>query len=333
MTRCARTGAGGGGLRGGWLGTALGWNLVAGWLACLAGAALAADEAGTVPSDPPPFRVGISSASVPGINRNDATAALKVWATTVMRERRLRCPVTVEMFERWTEVRSALEAGQLDAGSLTVMEFLESGLKPESILVIGRNGRATEEYVLLVRRNSGIRAISELRGKRLVWHSSGWTAPAKPWLEVELSKATPERPTRFLGSLEPMESPSKAVLRVFFGQADAGLVTTNAYALAAELNPQVRRDLEVLAVSPPVVPSFFFMRPGGHHPMTEEIEKAILELHTSVIGQQVLTVFMGSRMVRETLDCLDPARALMAAHAKVVRAWAEGEGSAPGGTP
>jgi ABC-type phosphate/phosphonate transport system substrate-binding protein len=100
------------------------------------------------------------------------------------------------------------------------------------------------------------------------------------------------------------------VLRVFFRQSDACLVTADAFELACELNPQLRRDLKVLVASPPLIPTLLFFRRGCTGPARAEVEAAILDLHSTPAGQQVLTVFQGSRIERHPLSCLDATQAL-----------------------
>jgi hypothetical protein len=83
---------------------------------------------------------------------------------------------------------------------------------------------------------------------------------------------------------------------VFFRQSDACLVTTNALELACELNPQLHKDLKILTISPPLISTLFFIRPGCASSVHKTMESALLELHSTVAGQQVLTLFQGSHM-------------------------------------
>ena len=99
------------------------------------------------------------------------------------------------------------------------------------------------------------------------------------------------------------ENPSKAILQVFFRQTDAALVTVDAFDLTCELNPQLRRDLVVLASSPPFITAFLIFRPG--YRLREKFETALLDLHMTPGGRQVLTVFQSSRMEKRPISVLD----------------------------
>jgi len=70
----------------------------------------------------------------------------------------------------------------------------------------------------------------------------------------------------------------------------------------------------VLAVSSEIVPALFYFRPGHTSQARELLEPAILALHESPAGQQVLTVFQCDKMVKLPVSCLDATRELLAEH-------------------
>lgn len=282
------------------------WALVWCWMALQGLTSLA----GEPPSAPEPFRVGVSQASFGTVNRNDASAAIKAWGTSIAKERNLNLNVQVEVFETVADWRKALIRGGLNAVSMTTDEFLQSGEHPEFIYLVTKDTGYTEHYVLLARRDGAIENLQALRGRRLARHVSSTTRPALAWIETALAEQNLGRANDFLGEIVELDSPSKAVLRVFFRQSDACIVTTNAFALACEMNPQVQKQLKVLLSSPAVIPRLIFFRGIKTAPMREEFESAILNLHETVAGQQVLTVFQGSRMEKHPLSILDGTRRL-----------------------
>lgn len=285
-------------------------------------ARLAAAERPSAVSTPAPkgaFRIGVSHASFGNVNRNDATAALKAWAATVVRERHLPLDVQVEVMEQASDLKRALTDRTIEAGTLSAEEFVEIAPAVESVYVTVGTGGFTERYAMVVRRDSGIGALGSLKGKRLVRHISAKTSPALPWLETELAHQQAGGADQFFGEIAQQDSPSKAVLQVFFRNSDACLVTTNAFHLACELNPQLERQLSLAAVSPPLVPSLLLFRPDYDSPHRQEFESAILTLHTTTAGRQVLTVFQGTRIERQPVHCLDENRTLLEEYRRMRR--------------
>jgi ABC-type phosphate/phosphonate transport system substrate-binding protein len=272
------------------------------------------------------FRIGISYASFGTVSRNDASAALKAWATTLIKERNLRVNAQVEVYERESDLRDALAHSQVEAVSMTATEFIASGQQPDNIFVVARDKSVAEEYAVIVRRGDRVTDLAALKGRKLVRHLSPLTGPSSPWLDAVLARQSLGNAEKFFGSVTTLESPSKSVSQVFFHQADACLVTSKAFAVACEMNPQLQKDLDMLITSPPLIPSLFFFRLDYKSPARQEFEAAVLALHTTSAGQQVLTIFQGSRFEKQSLSCFDGTRELLTEYQRLSRV--QGEDSA-----
>lgn len=257
--------------------------------------------------------IGISHASFGQISANDANAALKAWAVSVLRERDSKIKPEVRVFENPVELRESLVKGNLDFVTMIPEEFIDSDQHPREVLVVSRGGGFKEHYALVTHSASGIRHISDLRGKRLVRNSSQRDTLSMPWLELQLGTNSLPAASSFFKEIRSMETPSKAVLMVFFRQADACLVKLTALETARELNPQLNRDLQVLALSPGIIPSVAFFRDNWADPMRQDLETTMLNLHATPAGQQVLTVFQGSALQKIEITEFNETRALLEA--------------------
>ena len=283
-----------------------------GWLGILS--VQAADGDSGTPPKPSVVRIGIGPGIWQGVNRNDASAAIKVWTKAILNQGENVLAVETQIFETPEALSDALKNDHIDAATMLTDEFL--GLTPElqpATVFIGTKAQAfTENYVLLVQRNAGISEVAGLAGRKLVCQSNSRTSLALPWFDTLLARQSMGLAETVLGSLTKNDSPSKAVLQVFFHQADACLVTSNVFALASELNPQLRKELKILAVSPAVVPALFFFRPGYTNTLRQQMESAILSMRKTPAGIQVLTVFQSDGMVQCPLASLDGTRQLLA---------------------
>ena len=276
---------------------------------------------------PAVVRIGIAAGTWGGVNRNDATAAISAWARIIMKQRGMALEVETRLFESDEEMVRDLRSGRVDAVSMLTHQFLalEPQLQPDAVFLATRNHSITEQYVLLVHRSSGIGDLSGLRGGRLLLQSNARTSLAPCWLETLLARGSLGAAEGFFKSLTRIEKPSKMVMQVFFRQAEACLVTSNVFELAGELNPQIRQELRVLAVSPEVIPSLFYFRPGHTSRAREELEPAILALHERPAGQQVLTVFQGEQMVKRPIACFARTRELLAEYDRLKETPSNGE--------
>lgn len=262
-------------------------------------------------SDLPLFRIGVSLAGFGTMNANDAKAALKVWGASVVKERGLPIQVAIEILEGEEAVRRGLAREDFNGYLLTTAEYLWTKDRPSHVFLSKKNADCSESYVVLVHAGGGVTDLAELRGLRMTFHAGSATTVARPWLEVLLRERGLGGAKAFFGDWLELENPSKTVLRLFFRQTESCLVTRASYDLACELNPQLRRQLKELAVSPPLIPFFVYWRQNFDAVAIEEIEAALLELHTSVTGRQVLTVLQSSRFEKHPVSALEPTLELL----------------------
>lgn len=310
-----------GGLRA--LGRALGLCLALAWLA--AESAPAPTETDPIQDDPLPhaqqdrIRIGISPGTWGGVNRADATAAIRAWARIIMQQRGVALEVDTTLYESSAEMQAELAAGRVDAMSLLTDQFfdLETSLRPETVYFTSRSGSPTERYVVLVHRGSGIETLEGLKGRGLLIQNNARAGLANPWLETLLARKNVSSPTNFFASVTRMDNPSKVVLQAFFRKVDGCVVTADVFALAGELNPQIKRDLKILETSPEVIPALFYFCPGHTSRTRECLEPAMLALHESPAGQQVLTVFQAERMLKQPASVLASTQALLEEHRRL----------------
>lgn len=237
------------------------------------------------------------------VDSSDASAALKAWAAAVQKEQNLQRDLKAELVtQSITEMTNDYVKGTYDGIAVSVEEFLQTDLHPEEIYAGNRGNGPFLKYALIVSPKSSINDAKNLIGKKIVTSQSNQMNLAELWLTTLLSdegvKESPPTPYQ-------VDNLSKAILEVFFGQADAALVTTDAFELARELNPQVGKKMRILAESPPIIPVFFIFQPNSvAEGKTDELAKALLELHKSPGGLQVLTVIQSQKMEKYPFEVL-----------------------------
>lgn len=259
-------------------------------------------------------RIGIGAQSWVGINPNDAKAAISAWARTILQQRGIVVDVQTRIFDSQGALAAAMENDELDSATLSTEDFLalDPRFLPESIFIATRSVALSENYVLLTHRSSEIRSATDLPGKRLLIQAGSHAGLIRAWLDVLSTRPLPESGDEALRTDSPIDKPSRALLPVFFRQADACVVTSNSWATAGELNPQLRRDLRLVAMSPDLVPGLFFFHPHFQSSIRDALESAVMGLHETPAGLQVLTVFQANRMVKQPLSSLDTTRELLA---------------------
>jgi ABC-type phosphate/phosphonate transport system substrate-binding protein len=140
-------------------------------------------------------------------------------------------------------------------------------------------------------------------------------APA--WLETLLASSKLEGPDHLLGRFARSTKIAQTVLPVYFGSADACVVTRRAFDTMSELNPQLRRSLRVLATSPKLQAAVV----GCHKDSSDEIKSrlraAVTGLYNSPSGRQILVLFQSGPMMAMDTSKLRSSVELVAAYEKL----------------
>jgi phosphonate transport system substrate-binding protein len=244
---------------------------------------------------------------------------LKAYASVIARDRGFPTLANPVIFEGVAELETALRQEKVDIISAPSAEILAlpGELLAGPYLVTVRGQVPGEEYLLLVRADRGLSTPADLKGRRVTTINNVRGSLAECWLEVLLGARGPGALGNFLGELKLVSKPSLAVLPVFFGQMDACVITRESFALVTEMNPQVGRELRILAVSPLVVPAITCFRRNIDPKVRAEVVDSLATLHANVSGQQVLTIFQSERVEARDDSALESTRRLLADRAQL----------------
>jgi ABC-type phosphate/phosphonate transport system substrate-binding protein len=285
-------------------------------VAAIPGPVVWADDTASGEGASAPFRVAFSSSMFAEVNENDAGAATRVWAQMLGRDHGIPVDSAAKTLRGPKEIADAMQNNLVDSITMTTEEYwlLRKEISVDHFVVGVKRGSVTEEYVLVVHRDSGIERIEDLRSRSLVIFQNPRASLAQVWLETLLAEAKLGRPADLCVRLNFFNKLSRVILPVFFRQTDACLVTRSGFETMSELNPQVGRQLKVLASSPAVVPTVFCCRANQPSPYRDPILAQLGVVNSSPAGQQFLTLFQVDSLQQSPLSCLDSACELLDRH-------------------
>ena len=246
------------------------------------------------------MRVGYSGRMSVEVGREDVQVAVELWARQVTTKMGHQVSPRISFFDDSESLRAAIESESLDMVVLPVLDFLDlrDQVSIDPCLVSQFGGRWGYEFVLVTHRAKGINRLQQLEASKLVLHTrSAPTSLELIWLETLLGREGVNRAEEFFGEVRQVAKTSPAILAVLFGQADAALVTRQAYETMAELNPQLRTDLQIIATSPGYIPTVTCFLRNTDPAKREVMYEGALELHTYPKGQQILTLFANDRVI------------------------------------
>ncbi|MGZ0655579.1 PhnD/SsuA/transferrin family substrate-binding protein [Coraliomargarita sp. W4R72] len=240
-------------------------------------------------------RVIISMANYADVNVNDATAAFRFWMSEFGQEMNLPVARDAMLLTSVEAIVHELDQSPNHLVSISVPEYISIGPERFTRKIYMIKGEHDEtignRYLLLVRANSSIQTLSDLSDKKLVHYDFRETVMAQEWLDYQLADAGLASSAELLASYKKDTNLSTAVLSVFFGKADACLVSDGSFDLLCELNPQLRVKLQVLAQSPVVMNSAVFTQVGFDPDLENRASKAIEAVGADTQGEQMLTMF------------------------------------------
>lgn len=298
-------------------------GLMALLLAFLPAMGASAAEAAAVSNDATlfQFRLAFSARTLEGFKRSDALASVTAWGRQILNWSGTPIDPDPDIIDDPAVLFSRMHAGKVEGAVVLTEELLAQPQRrwPKEVFITTIQGRATERYLLLANTASGITNVAGLRGCSLDLQQGSRAALIPHWLDLLFLREGLGAAADFLGPMTRQEKPSRPVLRVFFRQADACVVSEATFQTMGELNPQVARQVTTLAISPEVMPSVFFFRPSFVGPIREQAEAAVRTVHESVAGQQVMTVFQADSLRPFPFSCLDPTRAVLEEWARAIK--------------
>jgi phosphonate transport system substrate-binding protein len=257
--------------------------------------------------------MAISDTVVTGVNLSDARAAMSVWTTELLKVIGLEPDPHEEWVTESGQLLAAIRSGKVDLFCLTIREYRQVAAYVDTSRIL-TDDSGGDELLLVVREGSGIASLADLRGRSLIQWESPRTSLAEPWLTVALRQQGFESPQQLLGHMTRNTRLSQVVLPVFFGQADACVVTRRGLDTMVELNPQLSRKLKVLLASPKMQSAFLAFRKDYPAHLKKPIFDRFFELRSIPATDQILTLFQSSGFVARDADCLGPASSLLDAY-------------------
>jgi phosphonate transport system substrate-binding protein len=269
------------------------------------------------------FNVGITHAAFRNINPNDAAAAYMAVLETIGRHHGRHFKATTQIFDDPRVFEAAIRGGSFNLSVVGAWDYLSMHIDDvaKPTFVVTENGQIGRRYLVLTRRDSGLNALSDLRGKGIIKLDYAAVGAALRWIDTLLAAGRLGSQERFFGGIEVVSKPSAAVLSVFFGKKSACVVDESSFKIMKELNPQVGLTLQVVASSENFADVVICVGNSGwpSEAVKAETIQALADLAQDPGGRQVLTLFKIDQMVPFREEYLDTIRQLQAVYAKLAQ--------------
>ncbi len=254
-----------------------------------------------------PLKLGFYLPAIRDANLADMKVSLGIWVTEIGKP--LGLIVTTATYADIAAMRQALDRAEMNFFSGPGMELAEVFTPEEIRSGYARRNKGDEEgIVLLVSNTSGIKRFADLRNKRLSRLSNDRLSDI--FLEVQCIKAAGMACRDFLQVKEEKRD-IQSVYNVFFGRADAALVSLATLRTANELNPQVGQHLHVLLDWKAKALMFGIMTRHTQDSYRNLILRSVTETMKTPRGRQILELFKTDYLEPVDAEALQPYWALL----------------------
>lgn len=259
------------------------------------------------------------------VNINDGTTALTLWIETfkksVSKKGIKDVNVEYQLYTSINDLEKDIEEEEIVFITIKTVDYfnLKEPSKLVPFLTGSRSTRTKFEQLLLVAGNkSGIKSIKDIKDTEILLPKTFLVELSKMWVRLELidaKKFNYKNPKIKYTSF----SESNLLLGVFFGKYDCAVISSAAYQLVCELNPQVKENTNIIAISPLLINSLFAHAKNADPDLVYTYRTVSENLHEEPEGKQILTLFKTDRVAFFTEAELEETEKLIKRHNSIFK--------------
>lgn len=243
------------------------------------------------------LHIGLIEENFIGTNIQDARLAEEVLFRS-MSKRMTDATMKVEyvpqvaVYKDVSSILAAMKKGEVDLTSFFTCDYLKAREKVQMdpILVSRRGNSIYEKYCLVARREGTKNTLTALKGKKFIIYQMGSGEHPRLWIDTLLLKNEKCPCGSFFSSVKKVTDIKKALLPVYFGQADACVITRRGFDVESEQNPAILNKLVVIEDSPELLPIVLCVRHDFDPSIREKLVKTAVTIHKDPEGHQALTI-------------------------------------------
>ena len=254
--------------------------------------------------------VAFSQASFPDVAMSDVRAAMALWTEEVTRNVKGIDAFNTRIYPSVDAMVDAMREGSADIAVMPTLEYfkVERRLDADLGFVSSQGTGGYHRFLLIIQAGLPAQQIRDLKGLRFC-HVAGDTLGLLFLNHALLQQRLPEM-DRFFETVEARAKGSQALNNVFFGRAEACLVTEEAYRTTVAMNPQIERKVRVLVSSSKMYGALAVYRKGYPPQLRQRVLEAVNELKRYPRGAQILNLFQAAEIQKATESDLAESRRL-----------------------
>ncbi|QSZ40994.1 PhnD/SsuA/transferrin family substrate-binding protein [Sulfurimonas aquatica] len=246
------------------------------------------------------MNVAYGNASMNQFSKKDTMIVMDIWIQEIMKT--TKHSATFFFYDSSTEMAKDFEERKLDLVITTGVEFVKSFEKSNLVKAFtgGSKEKHAEDIIVVLPAKKSLQELYSKKDPKVALQESEEIAMI--YIEKNFFEKNKEAKIEYIKTRKR----NAAILKLFFGKADAAVVTKKTFDFAKELNPQIGKKLKIAKLSTISARTFGFFHKDFNPEMAEEIRSFALAIGKSARGQQILTVFQTDKVVETTVKDLEP---------------------------
>ena len=259
------------------------------------------------------------------INKSDVDAALTVlvntFQTKIMEDYNISYVFEHMTYTNLENVKKDLDANKIDCIGLSVFDYLElnSFEQLEPYFAGSIDEDAFKQFILIAHKDAGFETLSDVEGSEIFIPHFNHSKLIDVWLLTQINKF--KKVTSFeeyFSKVTELENEAKIIIEVFFKKKMVGIISNEALQTAVALNPQIEKNLIVVARSDKIIPDMFAFSKKLDTYTKDLIGRTALTLHESKEGRQILNLFKINSLFRINDAELANVKAMYNVYKKIV---------------
>lgn len=195
--------------------------------------------------------------------------------------------VVLYVAKNYGDLRTQMEAGEVDIGSVSPFAYVDAA-RGGKIRIIAQSvidGSATYRGIIVARKDSGFKSLTDLQGKRFAFvdpkSASGYVYPRAMLVEKGINPDSFFKETIFAGDHK------RVIAAVLNGQVDAGATYDTALGIA-KASGMPSDNLAIIASTDPIPHDAIVVRIGLDEALSKQIQTALVNLDKTDAGRRVI---------------------------------------------
>jgi len=251
---------------------------------------------------------------LPEINERDAEAAMKLWTSEIITKHQFNYEGTIFIYPDIDELTQAMVNGQINIAPIPAIDYLRwnKSIRLYPAVLAKIYDSVLDRFVLLVRKDSQVTRIRELRDKLILLKQESSGSTLNTWLEVILHEAGLPQSHRFFSEIQRKDRESQLIFPLLLKKADCCIITEGAFQTMRELNPQLEVQLIPLVKSDSLLISNIFVYTQQlNEEARDKVTLFAMNWEESKATEQIQTIFRFNGLVPFEESYLENTQSLL----------------------